>query len=91
MSYNKVINTIASSTFGVLCIHANSDDMRHWLWKDVVDCMGHYNADYYPFYSLGAVFLIFAVCIVIDQLRIHTLEKWFFLFYDKMSIKSCLN
>lgn len=28
---SKVINTITSSTFGVLLIHANSDTMRRWL------------------------------------------------------------
>jgi hypothetical protein len=28
LKYNKTINTIASATFGVLLIHANSDAMR---------------------------------------------------------------
>lgn len=31
--YNKGINTVAASTFGVLLIHANSDAMRKWLCK----------------------------------------------------------
>ena len=45
---NRIINTIASSVFGVLLIHANSDAMRQWLWKDTVDCVGHYDTpDYY--------------------------------------------
>lgn len=33
---SKIINTIAASTFGVLLIHANSDTMRQWLWKDTL-------------------------------------------------------
>lgn len=36
MKYNPFINTIASSAFGVLLIHANSDAMRQWLWKDTL-------------------------------------------------------
>ena len=32
LGQSKIINTIASSTFGVLLIHANSDTMRRWLW-----------------------------------------------------------
>ena len=40
---NKVINAIAASTFGVLLIHANSDAMREWIWKDVFDVTGHYS------------------------------------------------
>lgn len=35
LKYNRIINKIASSTFGVLCIHANSGTMRQWLWSDV--------------------------------------------------------
>ena len=36
MKYHKWINTIAASTFGVLLIHANSDTMRLWLWRDTL-------------------------------------------------------
>lgn len=31
------IIAIAASTFGVLLIHANSETMRNWLWKDTLD------------------------------------------------------
>ena len=76
---NKWINRIAASTFGVLCIHANSDTMRQWLWKDTFDCVGHYTQ---PFYAVGAVILIFAVCTVIDMLRIRYIETPFFSLWD---------
>lgn len=36
---SRVINTIAASTFGVLCIHANSDVMRQWLWYDTANML----------------------------------------------------
>lgn len=37
IGYNKLINTVAASAFGVLLIHANSDVMRKWLWQDTLN------------------------------------------------------
>lgn len=84
---SKLINTISASTFGVLCIHANSDTMRQWLWKDVVDCVGQYFSDQMVLLSLISIFCIFFLCITIDYIRIHTLEKWTFVFVDKQLAK----
>ena len=78
--YNKVINTIGASTFGVLCIHAHSDSMRRWLWKDTIDCVGHFNA---PLYALLCILAVFAVCTVIDIIRINMIEKPLLKLWDK--------
>ena len=83
MSPNRFINAVAATTFGVLLIHANSDAMRQWLWKDTVDCVGHYNDTYYYLYAPIAVLCIFAVCSLIDYVRINTFEKWAFNYLDK--------
>lgn len=82
MSYNKLINTIAASTFGVLLIHANSDTMRQWLWKDTLNNVGHYGLFLYPIISVLA---IFAVCVIIDFIVKNTVEKVFFKFWDSYS------
>lgn len=84
---SKLINTISASTFGVLCIHANSDTMRQWLWKDVVDCVGQYSSEQLVLLSFVSIFCIFFSCIIIDYIRIHTLEKWTFVFVDKQLAK----
>lgn len=81
--YIKFINTIGASTFGVLLIHANSDTMRCWLWSDVVDCVGHYADDLYWLRPIISVVLIFTICIVIDYIRIKTVEKWTFKWIDR--------
>ena len=83
MKHHKWINTIAASTFGVLMIHANSDTMRYWLWQKIVDCKGAYNLPYACLYAIGCVLAIFAICILIDYIRIHTLEKWTFKYIDR--------
>ena len=83
IGYSKLINTIATSTFGVLLIHAHSDTMREWLWKDVLDNVGHYGSSIMPLHAIGAVFLIFFICILIDQVRIRFIEKPFSFLLDK--------
>lgn len=71
---SKHINTIAASAFGVLLIHANSNTMRQWLWKDTVDCIGHFDTPYYWLYAIGCVLAIYAICTIIDFIRIKTIE-----------------
>lgn len=84
LKHSKVINAIGGSTFGVLLIHANSDAMRIWLWKDTLDVVGHYSLPLgrLVIFSLGVAFLVFAICNIIDQLRVHIIEKPFFRWYD---------
>lgn len=83
--YSKTINAIGGSTFGVLLIHANSDAMRRWLWRDVVDCVGHYNLPFLQLvcFCIGVVLMIFFSCILIDRIRIKLFEEPFFKWYDK--------
>lgn len=81
--YSKLINTIAASTFGVFLIHTRGDTMRQWLWRDLIDPVGHYGSKLMPLYAIVCVLAIFCICTVIDQLRIHFIEKPFFKFWDK--------
>lgn len=82
--YNRFINTVGASIFGVLLIHANSDTMRHWLWKDVVDCAGHYDTTFFWLYAFMVMLVIFFACILIDYIRINTVEKILFKSLDKI-------
>lgn len=75
IKYNRWINTIAASTFGVLLIHANSSTMRQWLWQDVLNNVGQYGSVNLYLHSVLSVLGIFVVCVVIDNLRIRFIEK----------------
>lgn len=75
---SKMVNTIAQSVFGVLLIHAGGDTMRQWLWTDVVGVKEQYMQSNAVLLAVLSVVVIFAVCVVIDQLRIKFLEKPFF-------------
>lgn len=71
---SKAINIIAASAFGVFLIHTRGDVMRQWLWKDTLDCIGHYDTNLYWLYAIGCVLAIYAICTLIDIVRIKTIE-----------------
>ena len=75
IGYSKIINTIAISTFGVLLIHANSDTMRQWLWKDICNNVGVYQEENIILHAIISVAIIYMACTVIDIIRIHLIER----------------
>lgn len=82
IKYNKVINAFGASTFGVLLIHANSDTMRQWLWKDTLNNVEAYYHSWGYVHALLSVLFIFLACSFIDMLRIRFIEKPFFRYFD---------
>ena len=72
---NRIINTVAASTFGVLMIHANSDTMRQWLWIDFLNNAGAYGSRYAYIHPIVSIAGIFAVCTILDRFRIRYFEK----------------
>lgn len=86
MGHCKVINYIAASTFGVLQIHANSDTMRKWLWGTLLNVKGIVINDfgYVCTHAILSVIIIFAVCVLIDKLRIRFVEKPLFIYLDRL-------
>lgn len=83
IKYNKFINTVSATTFGILLIHAHSDSMRQWLWKDLLNNVGFYGSVWMLVHAIGSVLGIFIVCSVIDLLRIRFIEKPFFKIWDR--------
>lgn len=78
IGYSKLINSIGGSTFGVLLIHANSDMMRRWLWRDTLNNAGQYGTDTLYMHAFLSVIIIFMVCILIDKMRMRFVEEPFF-------------
>lgn len=85
---SRVINTVAASTFGVLLIHANSDTMRQWLWKDVLNNVRWYHSPWLYLHAVASVVGIFAVCTAIDMVRKRVLEKPFMEWLGALITKS---
>ena len=88
LKYHKWINSIGASTFGVLLIHANSDTMRQWLWKDTLNNVSIFNEGGAIYmHSIVSVLGVFIVCTIIDQLRLKYLEKPLFKVLDNYMAK----
>jgi len=87
LGQNKIINTISASTFGVLLIHANSDTMRQWLWKDTLNNVSMYYSPYGWLFAILLVIGIYIICTLIDLIRIKLIENPFFKLWDKFEPK----
>ena len=80
---NRFINAVAATTFGVFCIHACSDTMRQWLWRDTLKNIEYFSRPAGYLHILAAVAAVFTACALIDALRIRLVEKPFFSALDK--------
>lgn len=75
IKHSKLINTIAASTFGVLLIHANSNTMRQWLWRDFGNNIGQFGTPTLVLHAFGLCISVFIVCTIIDYLIKLCIEK----------------
>ena len=77
IKYNAFINAVASTTFGILMIHANCDAMRRFLWQGGCRNIKMYESQFMPLIAIGCVCAVFCICSLIDWLRIQLIEKPF--------------
>lgn len=75
---SSLINAMGATTFGVLLIHANSDAMRQWLWKETVDCIGHFEPSLLITFTYASlqVLIIFIICSSIEWFRQRYFEPF---------------
>ena len=85
MPHVPAMNAVASTAFGVLLIHANSDAMRTWLWGSVLDIPGayaHMGGMQLVAYMVLVMFGVFAACSAMEALRLRFVEKPLFRWLD---------
>ena len=80
---NKVINTIASSTFGIYLIHENTY-LRKILWIDLINVPNYVNSNYFIFHLIGSVLVVFTICSIIALVRNLIFEELVFKSLDKL-------
>lgn len=83
---SQLVNTVASTTFGVLLIHAHSDVMRSWLWGDLLDIPGAYLTMPLPMLALYMIVVmlgVFAVCSALDYVRLRLAEPLYMGWFDR--------
>lgn len=67
------INVIASTTFGVYLIQEHTQ-MRHWIFQSL-DMGSHYGSPDLVPYVLACMLGIFALCSVLEFVRMQTVER----------------
>ena len=88
---NNIINGISKN---VLAVYLISDNylIRKILWTDILKVSLHVDKWYLFGHMILSVLIVFIVCIIIEWIRSHTIEKLFSKIYDgiynKISYKS---
>lgn len=62
---NRIINLIASTTFGVYLIHVNGF-LKIFIWHKILLCDSFADSPAYPLYLLASSLIVFIVCSLID-------------------------
>lgn len=86
IKYNKVINTISGASFGVYLIHEH-DYVRTFLWQDILSVYKFSNSLFLIPYTIYVILIVFAICTLIELIRINILEKNYLKYVDKISDK----
>lgn len=86
IGYSKAINLVAKTTYGVLCIHANSAAMRQLLWRDLlhVDASWTLPVGMLALRSVLVVSGVFVVCSLLDMVRIYAVERPVFSRFERV-------
>lgn len=82
IQYHKLINVIASATFGVYLLHENGI-IRPLLWKTVLVSTQYQNSLLLIPYSIVSVTLIYILFTVIDLLRQIVFERAYMIMANK--------
>ena len=68
ITYSKIINILASATFGVYLIHDNKF-VRNFLWHDLFHNASFQDSPYLIPYSTASILAVYVVCTIIELLR----------------------
>ncbi|MCD8375668.1 MAG: acyltransferase [Oscillospiraceae bacterium] len=80
--HSAIINRIAASTLGIYLIHDNSM-ARKVIWEVIFPNVNYLNSPCLLLHIILKCIAIFVGCLVIDQLRLYTVDKLFQRWIDK--------
>lgn len=85
IKYNKFINLISSTTFGIYLIHDGEYAIRPFLWQTLFKNANYSDRLLLIPYSIIVIIIVFVTCSIIELLRIYLLEKKYLKIVDKVS------
>ena len=67
---SKLINLIASATFGVYLIHDNDNNLiRQFLWHTVFKNAAYQDSLYFIPYSIAVILMVYISCVILELIR----------------------
>lgn len=85
IGHKKIINVIASSTFGIYLLHDNYL-VRNFLWKKLFKLDDLIQSNLLIPYTIAEIAVVFAACAAIELLRIYIFEKNYIKIINKLSL-----
>ena len=73
LKYNKFINTIAATTFGVYLIHVSS--VKTVFYRDLFKINEQYLSLFFPLWAILDLIVMFSLCAIIDYFRLKFIES----------------
>lgn len=74
IKYNRIINSLASATFGIYLIHDNSY-VRPFIWKNVFQNSVIATNSIVIMSSIMEIIVVFFICSILELIRIRIIEK----------------
>lgn len=87
LRYNKLINIISSTTFGIYLIH-DYPLVRNFIWIKLFKNAMYADSLFIIPYSIGVILLVFAVCSIIELIRIKLIERNYINILNKIGLKA---
>ena len=74
LAYNRVINSLAKSTFAVYILH-DDPNVRGYIWSSIFHNSDFGHSDYLWIHFVCTIFLVYVVCIMVDKVYKITAYK----------------
>lgn len=87
LKYNKFINIISSTTFGVYLIHDYSL-VRKFIWTKLFKNAIYAKSLFIIPYSIGVILFVFIICSIIELIRIKLIEDNYINILNKTGLKA---
>ena len=82
IKHSGLINVISKTALGTYLISENGLMRgafgRGLLWNYLINIEEFFRSDKYPLILIASVSVVFAICVVIELIRIYTVERLFF-------------
>ena len=87
LRYNKLINIISSTTFGIYLIH-DYPLVRKFIWIKLFKNAMYADSLFIIPYSIGVILLVFAICSLVELIRIKLIERNYINILNKIGLKA---